>query len=128
MNSVICRQRDQHILLADAPVEVIEQFRKNAIEANRLILRLPALRAEQMIDVVVAGPADRENIRNAGRIVAEVLSLDGSLDKIKGQQVAERRPHHRIIVGLTRLLGAADDWMRKACPEVLVLRGPWPII
>src|SRR5262249_510373 len=90
-------------------------FRKNAIEANRLILRLPALRAEQMIDVVVAGPADRENIRNAGRIVAEVLALDGSLDKIKGQQVAERRPHHRIIVGLTRLLGAADDWMGKAC-------------
>jgi hypothetical protein len=46
-------QRDQHILQADAPVEIIEQFRKNAIEPNRLILRLPALRAEQMIDVVV---------------------------------------------------------------------------
>ena len=76
---MICRQRDQHILQANARVEVIEQFPKNAIEANRLILRLPALRAEQMIDVVVAGPADRENIRNAGRIVAKTLALDGGL-------------------------------------------------
>jgi hypothetical protein len=81
-----------------------------------------------MINIIVAGPADTENIRNASRIVAEILALDGGLDKIKGQQVAKRRPHHRIIVSLTRLFGTADNRMGKARPEVLILRGPWPII
>src|ERR671923_2936387 len=81
-----------------------------------------------MIDVVVAGPADREKIGNTSRIVAEILALDGGLDKIKGQQVAERRPHHRVVVGLTRLFGTADDWMGKARPKVFVLGGPWSVI
>jgi hypothetical protein len=43
---VICRQRDQHILQADALVEIIEQRRKNAIEANRTSPFLPRGRGE----------------------------------------------------------------------------------
>src|SRR5262245_26556452 len=81
-----------------------------------------------MVYVVVAGPADRKNVRGSARVVAKVLALDGGFNEIQGQQVAERRPHHRVIVGLARLLCAAHDRMGKACAEVLGLGGPWPVV
>src|SRR5262245_65594706 len=119
---------DNVISTSDALIEVGEQLRKNAIEANGLILRLPALRTEQVIDVGVAVPADRENIGDASRVVAELFALDCGLDEVERQQVAERSPHHCIVVGLARLLGAAHDRMGKAPPEILGFRGPRPII
>src|SRR5205814_8663068 len=112
--AMIRAQRVQEISQPDALVEIIQQLRKNASEPDRLILRLSTLGAEQVIDVVVTGPADCESISHARGVVAEILALYGSLDKIKGQQIAERRPHHRIIVGFARLFGTADNSMGKA--------------
>src|SRR4030095_3562344 len=74
------------------------------------------------------GPAYGENVGDAGWIVAQVFTVDGCLDEVERQQVAERRPHHRIVVGLTRLFGAAHDCVRKACSEFLVFSGPRPVV
>src|SRR5262245_49833820 len=39
----------------------------------------PAFRPEQMIDIVMAGPADRQEIGHADRVVTEALAFDRGL-------------------------------------------------
>jgi hypothetical protein len=76
-------------LQADALVEVIEQIREDAVETDGLVLRLAAFRPEQVIDIVVAGPADSEDVWDAGGIAAEILAFNGGLDEVECQQVAK---------------------------------------
>jgi hypothetical protein len=121
VEAMIGREHDQGLVEPDRLVDELEQVGERGVEPQHALLRLEAVRAEGVENVVVGREADRQHV---GRLaLADLLLPHELLSEIEGQLVAHRHvPESAVEVG--GLLCA--ELVRKGPAQMLVrpLRGP----
>ncbi len=85
---MVRRQNDGVAPLADPAVEKVEQILDQVVGAQRRVQDLLGVRPPGMADGVVAGKTDAQQIE--GFPAAELLGVDGFLDEVEQQVIAER--------------------------------------
>ena len=85
--AMICGQRHHIGVAADGAVEVLKKALQMAVQVQQVVLRQARLRAHRVVDVVMAGETDGEDVGVA--TLAQALGFNSGAGKGQGQLVAK---------------------------------------
>ena len=113
--AVVGGQDREVIVLADRRIEVAEELLEHAVELEQVVVRQARLGAPRVVDVVVAGEADAQDVGDV--VLAELLAGDRRAREGERQLVDERAAQQAVVEGRPGLLvGAAHRHRQLARP------------